>query len=248
MADAIAFLHTAQVHVPTFERLAREIAPDLEVRHLVKEELLHEARTTGIDALTLSARVHDAMREAASGGAAVVACTCSTIGGIAEQTATGGAFAAQRIDRAMADRAVRAGPRVLIAAALESTLEPTTALILSAAAQAGVGVKPSVLLVQGVWAHFEAGDTVRYIQMLAKAIRAAATAADVVVLAQASMAPVAAELADLGIEVLASPGPGVAHAVATLRASRAAWANQASGEASPTCGRSRPSMRPCRGC
>jgi hypothetical protein len=227
MTDAIAFLHTAQVHVPTFERLTREIAPELEVRHLVMEELLHEARATGIDNPALAVRVHEAMREAASGGAAVVACTCSTIGGIAEKTATGGAFTAQRIDRAMADRAVRAGPRVLIAAALESTLEPTTALVLSAAAQAGVGVKPSVLLVEGAWAHFEAGDTARYIETLADAIRTAAVAADVVVLAQASMAPVADELADLGIEVLGSPSPGVAHAVATLRASRTAWAAQA---------------------
>ncbi|MDQ0570224.1 hypothetical protein QFZ42_002058 [Variovorax paradoxus] len=227
MTDAIAFLHTAQVHVPTFERLTREIAPELEVRHLVMEELLHEARATGIDNPQLATRVHEAMREAASGGAAVVACTCSTIGDIAEKTATGGAFTAQRIDRAMADRAVRAGPRVLIAAALESTLEPTTALVLSAAAQAGVGVKPSVLLVEGAWAHFEAGDTTRYIETLADAIRTAAVAADVVVLAQASMAPVADELADLGIEVLGSPAPGVAHAVATLRASRTAWAAQA---------------------
>jgi len=232
--DTIAFLHTARVHVPTFERLMREIAPDLEVSHLVKEELLCDARAAGIGNPALTARVHDAMREAASGGAAVVACTCSTIGGIAEQTATGGAFAAQRIDRAMADRAVRAGPRVLVAAALESTLEPTTALILSAAAQAGVDVRPSVLLVEGAWAHFEAGDTTRYIETLARAIRAAAVAADVVVLAQASMAPVAAELADIGIEVLGSPGPGVAHAVATLRASRTAWAALASRGATPT--------------
>jgi hypothetical protein len=44
---------------------------------------------------------------------------------------------------------------------------------------------------------------------LAGAIRPAAIAADVVVLAQASMAPVAAELADSGIEVLGSPGLGV---------------------------------------
>ncbi|MBT2334546.1 Asp/Glu/hydantoin racemase [Variovorax paradoxus] len=231
MTDAIAFLHTAQAHVPTFERLARGIAPELKVRHLVMEELLHEARAAGIDNPMLAARVHNAMREAASEGAAVVACTCSTIGGIAEKTATGGAFTAQRIDRAMADRAVRAGPRVLIAAALESTLEPTTALILSAAAQAGVGVRPSVLLVEGAWAHFEAGDTARYIETLARAIRTAAIAADAVVLAQASMAPVANELADLGIEVLGSPGPGVAHAVATLRALRTAWAAQA---ATPT--------------
>jgi hypothetical protein len=194
---------------------------------------LHEARATGIDNPKLAGRVHDAMREAASGGAAVVACTCSTIGGIAERTATGGAFAAQRIDRAMAERAVRAGPRVLIAAALESTLEPTTALILSTAAQVGAGVRPSVLWIEEAWPYFEAGATARYIETLAKAIRAAVGAADAVVLAQASMAPVANELADLGIEVLASPGPGVAHAVATLRASRTAWAAQAAGLGGP---------------
>ncbi|WPH16668.1 Asp/Glu/hydantoin racemase [Variovorax paradoxus] len=234
MNDAIAFLHTAQVHVPTFERLTREIAPELEVRHLVMEELLHEARAVGIENPMLAARVHEAMREAASEGAAVVACTCSTIGAIAEKTPTGGAFAAQRIDRAMADRAVRAGPRVLIAAALESTLEPTTALVLSAAAQAGVGVRPSALLVAEAWPHFEAGDSARYIEMLASAIRSAAIGADVVVLAQASMAPVAGELADLGIEVLGSPGPGVAHAVATLRASRSAWAPWGTTPATPT--------------
>ena len=90
-----------------------------------------------------------------------------------------------------------------------------------------------MLWVEEAWPYFEAGDTVRYIETLAKAIRTAAVAADAVVLAQASMAPVAHQLADLGIEVLASPAPGVAHAVATLRASRTAWAAQATAQAGP---------------
>jgi hypothetical protein len=231
MTGHIAFLHTAQVHVPTFERLVHELGPEVEAEHLVREDLLHEARTTGADHPALPAKVHDAMREAAADGAAVVVCTCSTLGGIAERTATGGAFAAQRIDRAMADRAVRMGPRVLVAAALESTLEPTRALVLSAAAQAGVGVRPSLLLVDGAWAHFEAGDTARYIEVLADAIRDAASAADVVVLAQASMAPVADELADLGIELLSSPRLGVAHALATLHAANRAWSADPLGRA-----------------
>jgi hypothetical protein len=223
MTGHIAFLHTAQVHVPTFERLVHELAPEVEAEHLVREDLLHQARAAGADHPALPAKVHDAMREAAADGAAVVVCTCSTLGGIAERTATGGAFAAQRIDRAMADRAVRAGPRVLVAAALESTLEATNALLLSAAAQAGVGVRPSLLLVDGAWARFEAGDTAGYVALLADAIRDAASAADVVVLAQASMAPVADALAGLRIEVLSSPRLGVAHAVATLRAANRAW-------------------------
>lgn len=227
MNGSIAFLHTAEVHVATFDALLRELAPGVEAMHLVREDLLHEARGTGIEHPALAARVHEAMREAAADGAAVVVCTCSTLGGIAERTATGGAFAAQRIDRAMAERAVRAGPRVLIAAALESTLEPTRALVLSAAAQAGVGTRPTLLLVDEAWPHFEAGDVERYIDTLAAAIRGPAASADVVLLAQASMAPVAGRLADLGIEVLASPRPGVSHALATLRAAHTAWGAQA---------------------
>jgi hypothetical protein len=68
-------------------------------------------------------------------------CTCSTIGGMAEKTPTHGAFTALRVDGAMAEKAVRTGPRVLIVAALEGTLAPTTALILRAAANAGVDVQ-----------------------------------------------------------------------------------------------------------
>jgi hypothetical protein len=214
MREALAFLHTAQVHVPTFERLVRENAPGLRARHLVREELLADARITGVDDAGLIARVHEAMHEAASGGAKVVVCTCSTIGAIAQRTPTGDAFRALRIDRAMADQAVRTGPRVLIAAALESTLAPTQALVLSAAEEAGVAVRPALLFVEDAWPHFEAGDNARYIGTLASSIRAASAEADVIVLAQASMAPVADALADLPIDVLSSPAPGTAHAVA----------------------------------
>ena len=218
--DALAFLHTAQVHVPTFERLVREIAPDLRVRHAVREDLLGDARVVGVDDAGLIARVHRAMHEAAASGATVVVCTCSTIGAIAERTAMGDAFKALRIDRAMADRAVRTGPRVLIVAALESTLAPTTALVLSAAQNAGVEVRPSQLLVEQAWSLFQSGDITGYVETLAGAIRAKANSADgtdVVVLAQASMAPVEEALADLGIDVLSSPAPGVRLAVQMAR-------------------------------
>ncbi|MGJ7556336.1 aspartate/glutamate racemase family protein [Variovorax sp. RB3P1] len=218
--DALAFLHTAQVHVPTFERLVREIAPDLRVRHAVREDLLADARVVGVDDAGLIAHVHRAMHEAAASGATVVVCTCSTIGAIAERTATGDAFKALRIDRAMADHAVRTGPRVLIVAALESTLAPTTALVLSAAQNAGVEVRPSQLLVEQAWSLFQSGDITGYVETLAGAIRAKANSADgtdVVVLAQASMAPVEEALADLGIDVLSSPAPGVRLAVQMAR-------------------------------
>jgi len=113
---------------------------------------------------------------------------------------------------------VRTGPRVLVAAALQSTLAPTVNLVLSAASDAGVRVAPEQLLITDAWAHFEAGDIARYAETLATAIRTAAGSADVVVLAQVSMAPATALLADLGIDVLSSPALGVAHVAAAAAA------------------------------
>src|SRR6476661_1546288 len=105
MRHDIAFLHTSPVHVPTFEKLMQEVAPDLRVSHIVREDLLADAQRDGIGDSSLIARIRKAMTDAGASGAAVVVCTCSTIGGVAESMNTEGAFIAARIDRAMADKA-----------------------------------------------------------------------------------------------------------------------------------------------
>ena len=100
------------------------MAPHVVARHIVDEELLAEARRTGItEALAL--RVRDVVLAAACEPGALVVCTCSTIGGCAERANEDRPGVAMRIDRPMAERAVVLGPRILIAAALESTLDPT---------------------------------------------------------------------------------------------------------------------------
>lgn len=204
------------MHVETFERLVRAEDASIKVEHVVAEELLADARRVGPDEPALVARVQTAMRDAAATGAAIVVCTCSTIGGAAEHTPTGGRFVAARIDRAMADRAVALGPRILLVAALESTLGPTTQLLHESARAAGATIVPQRLLVADAWALFLRGDLAGYVETVAAAVRAAASRMDVVLLAQASMAPVAERLADLGVEVLASPRLGVRQAVARI--------------------------------
>jgi hypothetical protein len=87
--EVVAFLHTSAVHVDTFDRLVRAAAPGLTVAHAVAEDLLTDAQRLGVDDPALIARVHAAMRNAAADGAALVVCTCSTIGSLAEQTPTG---------------------------------------------------------------------------------------------------------------------------------------------------------------
>ncbi|MGY4831220.1 Asp/Glu/hydantoin racemase [Sphaerotilaceae bacterium SBD11-9] len=210
----IAFLHTAPAHVATFGALMRELAPELRVTHLVREDLLADAQAQGVGDPALAARVRAALGE---GRARVVACTCSTLGGIAEATDTGGAFEVMRIDRAMADQAVRGGGVLRVVASVQSTLAPTAALLQSSAQRLGASITIEPMLVAEAWAHFLAGRQAGYIDSIVSAVLAAPRG-PTVVLAQASMAPAAAVLAAQGIEALTSPRLGVEHAIALCAA------------------------------
>jgi hypothetical protein len=209
MPGHVAFLHTSPVHVETFDRLVNAADPSLHVEHIVAEPLLRDAQRVGVSDSPLIQRVHDAMTDAAARGATVVVCTCSTIGGIAERTPSRPGLLFARIDRAMADRAVRLGPRILVVTALRSTIESTSQLIHESAAALRVDVQLQTLWVEGAWPHFERGDRAAYIGAVVAALRAAPRQYDIVVLAQASMADAADALQDLGVEVLSSPRLGV---------------------------------------
>ncbi|MGX9772275.1 Asp/Glu/hydantoin racemase [Janthinobacterium aestuarii] len=221
MTSFISFLHTSPVHVASFARLLDTQAPGMVAEHHVDEALLAAAQQAGADEAALERRIHAAMAAAAANGAAVVVCTCSTIGAAAERTPTGGRYTAMRIDRAMADAAVLAGPRILVVAALASTLAPTTRLLQESAAALDRPIQLQSLLAEGAWTHFQAGDHATYIGAIAGCITATlatAPATDVIVLAQASMAPAAQALQELGVPVLSSPSLGVARALAQLQA------------------------------
>lgn len=217
MPAQVAFLHTSPVHVATFDRLMQALAPSVAVTHVVDEALLADAQQVGTDNAALRARVQATMESAAEGGASLVVCTCSTIGALAEQVATAGRFTAARIDRAMADRAVKRGRKVLVVAALASTIGPTEALIRESAQAAQADVTLRSHVAPAAWALFERGDRVGYIAAIAREVRQHCGDADTVVLAQASMAPAAEALVDLGVEVLASPVLGVQAIAAHFR-------------------------------
>ena len=217
--DDIAFLHTARVHVATFDALLRAQAPDLQARHAVDETLLADAQALGPADPGLRRRLQAALADLAAGGARQVVCTCSTLGPLVDALAPTGGFETARVDRAMAEHAVRLGPRVLLVAALASTLEPTHALLSDAAARLQRPIAIEALCVDGAWALFLQGDRAGYLAAVADAVRPRGADTDVVVLAQASMADAALLLADLGPPVLSSPALGVAAAVGRCRAS-----------------------------
>ncbi|MGW3625388.1 arylsulfatase [Streptomyces sp. NPDC000880] len=209
----LALLHTSPVHVPVFDALRDEDHPDLTLRHLVHEELLARAREEGPEAVAPA--VAAVLAGAVAGGATAVLVTCSTIGGVAEACAPDLGAWVLRVDRPMA-AAAAATDRIVVVAALRSTLEPTVALIREEAAGRTVDLR--TLLADGAWERFEAGDRDGYLDAVAAAVDGV-PAADVIVLAQASMAD-AADRTTTAVPLLSSPRSGLrAAALATTHGS-----------------------------
>jgi Asp/Glu/hydantoin racemase len=200
----IGFLHTSPVHVPTFEALVAELAPATASVAIVDVALLDRARSSGIDDPELLDRLRLALAELERQGAETIVCTCSTIGGVAEAIGHQQRLPVVRVDRPMAQRAVELGGRIVVVAALDSTLDPTRALLESVAADAGIEPDLGVHLVAGAWARFEAGDHEGYLAVIADELVVIAQRCDVIVLAQASMADVA-DRVEVGVPVLSSP-------------------------------------------
>ncbi|MGF1428304.1 arylsulfatase [Kitasatospora sp. LaBMicrA B282] len=201
----IGFLHTSDVHPADFRARLARLAPALTDHHLVDASLLAAARA----GLPYRDRLRARLDELAAAGAEVIVCTCSTIGGAAEQLAPPGTRVL-RVDRPMAEEAARYR-RIGLLHAVESTLAPTRELL----AEVGVAADRVLeLACPGAWELFEAGETAAYHAAIADRVRATGGAVDVIVLAQASMAPAVALLGAAAVPVLASPEPAVRRAVA----------------------------------
>jgi len=208
----VACLHTAASNVAVFDEAARPLG--LALRHAVREDLLARAEAArGLtDDIAAAAKV---ALSALSAAADAVLLTCSTLGPAVEGLQP--RVPALRVDAALAEQAVAQGGSVAVLCAVETTIAPSRALFERAAAATGAAV--TVALVPDAWAAFRAGDAARYhVLVAAAADRAFADGADVVALAQASMAGAAA-LARAGMP-LTSPAAGLAAALAAAERAR----------------------------
>lgn len=210
------FLHTAEVHEVTFSRLLQEISPEDTAVHLTDPSLLTDARRRHEVDDDLRLRIGARIGELADRGAARILCTCSTIGGPAEEVGRTGGVDVLRVDRPMAEQAVAGGSRIAVVAALASTMAPTRDLLQETADGAGRAVSIVDAPCLAAWSHFEAGELDRYFATLAAHLEGLDETTDVIVLAQASMAPVEA-LVSLSSLVLSSPRPAVLALVGSSR-------------------------------
>ena len=76
----IAFLHTGEAHIATFQKLIDELAPELKVSHTVNESLLLHAQEFGEDEFLLEKVKHELLQ--LSEISELTVCTCSSIEGV----------------------------------------------------------------------------------------------------------------------------------------------------------------------
>jgi len=213
----IAFLHTLKANEVLFKQYIDKYLKDLPVTvsHFTNERLLQNAIKDGLTE-QVATDVQQSITEIAAGNADIIICTCSTIGYLAEKTPN---ISTQviRVDRPMAEAAIQHNT-ILVLAALSSTLTPTVELLHSVNTAIKTDNHPDQAITQRkklpvihtelvpkAWPYYAAGNTEMYARTIAAHINAITTKPDIVLLAQASMAPAALYCHENTFEILTSP-------------------------------------------
>jgi Asp/Glu/hydantoin racemase len=194
MGLTIAYIHTSHVLIPLFSGLSKAEMPEVEQFHMVDESLIRNTIRSRTLTRTTIRRVLGMVQSARDGGADAVMVTCSSIGHAASVAGGLFDFPVIRVDEAMAEEAVSKGGRIGVAATLRTTLEPTVALLKEKAASADREVEIVESLCEGAFEAVLAGDTATHDRVLTESLNRLVGDVDVVVLAQASMARVAAQM------------------------------------------------------
>lgn len=218
----LGVLHTVPALAGSFGDLLAARAPDADLLHLVDSSLLDTAVAEGVtDEVTRRVAAH--VRHLVASGADAVLVTCSSIGEAAEAAGAGSSVPVLRVDAAMVQAAAAAATaegasgRIAVLATLEATLGPTGRLVARALGGAGTPVDVRTEVVAGAADARASGDQAGHDRLVTEAVRRVAATADVVVLAQASMATAAAD-AGVAVPVLTSPASGSDALVAAARA------------------------------
>ena len=166
----IACLHTAQSNIAVFDRAAQDVFGEparATLQHHVRADLLEAAEQAGgmTDDVACATR---AAFQALAASADVVLLTCFHAGGPSrDELSATLAVPVLRVDRALAEEAIRAGQSIVALCAVATTMTPTRALFEALAEDSGATV--DVRLVDGAWNHFKAGDTDAYLRAIANA-------------------------------------------------------------------------------
>ena len=204
-----AIFHTSAATLSLFQALTTKIMPNVEIMHIVEDAMIRDVMKNGGPTPAINARIAGYVQAAERAGCSIFMTACSSIGGSVEQCQFLSSIPVTRIDDAMADSAINQGPRVAVLATVETTLKPTLEFISRKAREAGKEIEILPNLMSEAFTALLAGDNATHDRIVSAGLREALKKADVVVLAQASMARVMEGMEKPAVPVLTSPESGV---------------------------------------
>lgn len=206
----LGLIHTSASLVPVFAQLCQEKLPGIATLNIADDSLIKEVIARGELTTSVTRRVVGHVESAEAAGADFVLVTCSSIGAAVEIAAKTSAIPVMRVDLPMADEAVCRGRRIAVLATLATTLAPTADLIERRAAAANREVEICPRLCHGAFDELMKGDAAAHDAAVAAALDEIANDADVVVLAQASMARVVEAVTGRSREIPILTSPSIA--------------------------------------
>jgi aspartate/glutamate racemase len=186
----LAIIHTTPATVDSLKALAAEYLPGCVLVNFVDDSILPQLAANGVNLAEVEHRLIHYARFAEEVGADIILEACSSVGEVVADMQAAVSIPIVRIDEAMAEEAVRRGTRLGVAATLQTTLGPTARLLQAKAEAAGKQVEIIPLLIEGAYQKLMSGDREGHDNLLVEKLQDLARRADVVVLAQASMARV----------------------------------------------------------
>ena len=216
----LALIHTVTNLAERFRDLARSSLPDWTSYAVVDESLLLDTISRGAVSPRTVQRLTGYVFAAADAGAGAVVVTCSSLGAAVDAIRPIAPVPLFRIDRGMAEAAVRRARRIGVLATLPTTLKPTTALLRQTAVDAGADCEIAELLCEGAFAKLRSGDRPAHDAAVRAGFATLASRVDLVVLAQASMADaVGADGGKAAVPYLTSPETGMQDIASRLQSS-----------------------------
>ncbi len=199
----IGVIHTTPSTVDSTTRLILENIEDVKVMNILDDTILPDmASGSNIEYVGVRWAQYAGILKAM--GADAVLSACSTVGPFAEAENEKSDIPILRIDDAMAEEAVKRGHKITVLATFKPTLAPTTDLIKRKDPNAEV----KTVLIEGAFDLLSAGNVKKHNELIAQTVINEIKSADVIVLAQASMAAALGELSDKE-KILTSPLLGI---------------------------------------
>jgi len=206
----IAAIYTGAALVDPLRKILKELMPGYGIINILDDSLIADVIAAGGLTPAVSARLLSYYRAAVDAGACAILNTCSSIGDVVEMAKPFVSVPILRIDDAMARKAVAEGKTVAVIATLPTTLKPTADLLELRAKESGKTVKIVRALAEGAFAAITEGDAATHDRLILEKAVGAAKEADLIVLAQGSMARMEETLArETGKPVLSSPRLGI---------------------------------------